>query len=269
MNNTRPIPLDAITGTPNAKVLDYPASDDAQLDLRLRELAGVGVTAIRFDGPAMLEGLKILGKGCVGLVTEAMFEGKPVALKIRRSDADRPSMHEEARLLRFANSVEVGPRLIAATTNFLVMGLFPGLPLFRWATSGVKSNRSVKVVLSRLLDSCFRLDSIGLDHGELSHAPKNVLVGANNRACIVDFESGSMVRRVANVTSLLQYFLFGNLSRTLGVSGVLRNRGKVIRALSEYKHESSVESYRRLLETMGLKHYYDRASVSAQGGAVV
>jgi len=251
------------------KVLNYPASDDSELGVRLGELAAVGVTAIRFVGPSMIDGIQILGKGCVGLVTQAVFERRLVALKIRRSDADRPSMHEEARLLRLANSVNVGPRLITATKNFLVMELFSGLPLFRWASDGLKSSKSVKVVLSRLLDSCFKLDGIGLDHGELSHAPKNVLVGPNAGVCIVDFESASMVRRVANVTSLLQYFLFGSVSRTLDVSRLFPRRRNVVRALSQYKHQGSVESYSRLLETLRLKDYYERGIVSVRGGAVV
>jgi putative serine/threonine protein kinase len=252
------VPLGAIVSTRYAKVLNYPAQNDAEVEARLIELAGLGVTDIRFAGPSLIDGLRILGKGCVGLVTEATLERRPVALKIRRSDADRPSMHEEAKLLRTANSVSVGPPLIAATTNFLVMELFEGVPLFRWATEERRGERSVKVILLKLLDACFRLDGIGLDHGELSHAPKNVLVGRNGKTCIVDFESASMVRRVANVTSLVQYFLFGGISRTLGIPKIIQQRSNVLHALSRYKHEGTVESYRHLLETLRLKDYYGR-----------
>ena len=268
--NKRPlIPLRAIAGSRYAKILNYPAGDGPELGRRLSELAAVGVTSLRFAGPSMVEGIEILGKGCVGLVTQAVYEGNVVALKIRRSDADRPSMYEEARMLRLANSVHVGPQLIAATKNYLVMELVPGLPLFRWANAGRKSKKSVRRVLCRLMNHCFKLDAVGLDHGELSHAPRNVLVSQNDDACIVDFETASMVRRVANVTSLLQYFLFGSISKTLGISKMFPHGRSVILALSQYKQEASVESYRRLLEALRLKHYYDRALVSGQGGAVV
>ena len=269
MNNPQRVSIEAIPGTGYAKILNYPASDTQELGSRLRELTAIGITAIRFVGPSMVDGINILGKGCVGLVTQASFGEKPVALKIRRLDADRPSMHEEARLLRFANSVNVGPRLIAATKNFLVMDLFKGLPLFRWVSGNRRSDAAVRLVLCRLLSSCVKLDAIGLDHGELSHAPKNVLIGPNARICIVDFESASMFRRGSNVTSLLQYFLYGSISRTLGTSRIFPRRRPIIRALSRYKREASVQSYLRLLETLKLKHYYDRPFVSAQGGAVV
>jgi predicted Ser/Thr protein kinase len=91
-----------------------------------------------------------------------------------------------------------------------------------------------------------------LDHGELSHAPKNVLVGDEGQTCIVDFESASMVRRVANVTSLLQYFMFGRISRSLRTSRIFHEKRRIINDLSRYKSEGSIDSYRHLLQTLNL-----------------
>ena len=255
MNKVRTVPLALIRDTRYSRVLNYPATDAAEVDARLRELAAIGVTALRFSGSSLIEGIDILGKGCVGLVTQAVCEGGLVALKIRRADADRPSMEEEARLLRVANSVNVGPGLISATRNFLVMEMFDGLPLFRWANGPPRRHSLVRRVLSDLLQSCFRLDAIGLDHGELSHAPRNVLVGAGGRTCIVDFETASMVRRVANVTSLLQYFLFGSISGSLQIEGWTRRRRDILRSLTKYKHGSSLESYQHVLRALRLGDY--------------
>jgi putative serine/threonine protein kinase len=233
-------------------ILNYPASGEEAVAARLRELEATGVTAIRFVGPSMIDGLEVLGKGCVGIVTQAVLEDRLVALKIRRSDADRPSMYDEAWLLRLANSVNVGPRLLTATKNFLVMELFDGVPLFRWAVNQGRRRAVIREVLSSLLDACFRLDSIGLDHGELSRAPKNVLVGDGGETCVVDFESASAVRRVANVTSLLQYFLFGSISHSLSTSKMFPRRRKILMALSEYKQDGSLESYRKIREVLRL-----------------
>jgi len=96
------------------------------------------------------------------------------------------------------------------------------------------------------------LDSIGLDHGELSHAPKNVLVAKSGHPCIVDFESASTARRVANVTSLLQYFLFGRVSRTLHASRVFPDKRNIVKALGVYKREGSVENFQCVLDALGL-----------------
>ncbi len=68
----------------------------------------------------------------------------------------------------------------------------------------------------------------------------------------MDFESASMVRRVANVTSLLQYFLFGSLSKTLHSSRIFPAKRKILNALTEYKQEGSIESYEHVLQALKL-----------------
>ena len=252
MINNKPIPVEKLAGTRYARILTYPHTDRNQEKSRIRELRSIGVNAIRLNGRTMIDGLPVLGKGCVGIVTEAIVEGELAALKVRRLDADRPSMLEEARLLRLANAVEVGPRLIGACRNFLVMKLFPGIPLFRWAETAHPSRVQVRNVLENLLLACFRLDAVGLDHGELSHAPRNVLIDATGTPCIVDFESSSMIRRVANVTSLLQYFLFGSISTSLKTPTLFAKRPAILTALSDYKRESSVENFQSLLRILRL-----------------
>jgi len=247
------IPINKLVGTSYSRILTYPSSDPTEAKSRVRELSAAGVTALRFSGLTLIDGIPVLGKGCVGVVTQGILDGKPVALKIRRLDADRATMKDEGRLLRLANSVNVGPRLIAATKNFLAMELFRGVPLFKWAENSGPSKMRVKQVLSELLNACFRLDAIGLDHGELSHAPKNVLVSQTCKPCIVDFESASTVRRVANVTSILQYFLFGRISRSLHASRIFLGKGNILKTLGRYKQERSVESFQRILEALNLQ----------------
>jgi putative serine/threonine protein kinase len=247
------IRLTRLLGTRYSRVLTYPVSDEAKAKDRIRELSAAGVTSLSFSGSTIIDGISVLGKGCVGIVTLAELDGVPVALKIRRDDADRPSMTDEGKLLRLANSVNVGPRLITSATNFLAMEFFRGKPLFRWAEEQTARNaRNVKKVLENLLCSCFRLDAVGLDHGELSHAPKNVLVNQQGEACIVDFESASTIRRVANVTSLLQYFLFGRISSTIHASKIFPKKAQILKTLTEYKQEPSVMNFQSILEVLGL-----------------
>jgi len=246
------LPLENIIGTRASRFLTYPQTDPIEAENRINELHAADITAIQLRGSSRIDGIPLLGKGCVGVVVQAKLDNTTIALKIRRIDANRSDMMEEARLLRTANSVNVGPRLIAATRNFLAMELFDGEPLFKWAQTQ-RETKSLRFVLRHLLLDCFRLDAIGLDHGELSHAPKNVLIGPHGRSCIVDFETASTSRRVANVTSLVQYFLFGSISKTLHTSKVFPGRGKILKALSAYKGEGSVEGYLSILDSLGLR----------------
>lgn len=247
------VPLNRILSSPRyRRILIYPRLDDAEARWRIKELSAIGVSTLRFAGVATIDGIPILGKGCVGIVTQARLGEKLVALKLRRLDADRPSMSDEARLLRLANSIDVGPRLITATKEIIAMQLVEGLPLYRWAEKQKLTKRVVREVVADLLDACFKLDSIGLDHGELSHAPKNVLINQYNHPVIVDFETASTVRRPANVTSLMQYFLFGEIARNLNTPVIFQEKKRILSALAEYKHQGSVESFRRLLGVLGL-----------------
>jgi len=253
LSNDNKMPVRRIIGTRYARILTYPSSNEARTRERVRELSALGDVSLIFTGVTLIDGIPVLGKGCVGVVVLAELDGVPVALKIRREDADRPTMANEGRLLRLANSVNVGPRLIAQTRNFLAMQFFEGMPLFRWAEAQrVGNERATKTVLRELLAECFRLDAIGLDHGELSHAPKNVLVDKDNRPCIVDFESASTTRRTANVTSLLQYFLFGRISRAINAPKIFPKKENMLRTLVAYKQEASVENFRSVLRVLGV-----------------
>jgi putative serine/threonine protein kinase len=251
MIENQQLPLGDLAGTRASRLLTYPKADLAEAQTRINELLAANITALRFRGPTRIDGIPVLGKGCVGIVVQATLGKATIALKIRRTDANRTDMMEEARLLRAANSVNVGPRLITATRNFLAMQLYEGQPLYKW----VQHQRNIKTlrqVLKHLLFDCFRLDSIGLDHGELSRAPKNVLVEPNGSGRIVDFETASMVRRPANVTSLLQYFMFGAIAKNLQPLRLFAHKTRILHALSQYKHECSVASYQNLLETLRL-----------------
>jgi putative serine/threonine protein kinase len=254
MLENQQLQLGNIIGTRAARFLTYPQTDPIEAKKRINELYAADITAILLRGSSRIDGIPLLGKGCVGVVVQAILDNATIALKIRRTDANRSDMTEEARLLRTANSVNVGPRLIAATRNFLAMELFEGEPLFKWAQAR-RETKSLRFVLRRLLLDCFRLDAIGLDHGELSHAPKNVLVGPHGRSCIVDFETASTSRRVANVTSLLQYFMFGQLSKQIGARRLFVSRKSLLRTLSVYKEDNSVTNFHKILEELSLDEH--------------
>jgi putative serine/threonine protein kinase len=219
------------------------------------ELASIGIDTIELTGSQSIGRGGVIGKGCVGIVVKARMRDTIVALKIRRIDADRRSMDHEADMLQLANSVGVGPRFLARSQNLLAMEFIDGLPLHRWITVLPKrgSKRRLRGTLERLLDDCFELDRIGLDHGELSEAPKNVLVEKSSNPRIVDFESASNRRRPSNVTSITQYLLIGGgpAKRVRDILG-WRRRAALIRALREYKQAPDQDGFQRVKIVAGL-----------------
>jgi len=250
------IPLERLREEKYGRVLCYPRYDLKELERRLKELGKLGVKAIEFAGGKMAFDTPVLGKGCVGIVVASQTEdGGRVALKIRRVDADRAGMNREAEMLRRANVIGVGPRLIGATEDFLLMEFVEGVLLPQWVTMlrGRGTRSRIRRVLRRLLEQCWRLDQASLDHGELSRAPKHLIIDANDNPHVVDFEASSITRRVSNVTSICQYLFIGSqaaktIKRRLGKI----DKERLIETLRNYKQEHTRENFEKILIACGL-----------------
>ena len=239
----------------HGRVLCYPRFDSEELRRRIKELEELGVQTLEFTGEKTVFNVQVLGKGYVGIVVAAGMNGRKVALKIRRVDADRTGMLREAGMLRKANSVDVGPNLIDATENFLVMEFVEGTVLPKWVEGLKERGKSrIRRVLRAVLEQCWRLDEVGLDHGELSRAPKHIIVRENDNPCIVDFETASTKRRFSNITSVCQYLFIGSQAarRIANKLGEI-DREELIRALREYKLRRTRERFEKVLDVCGMR----------------
>jgi putative serine/threonine protein kinase len=234
---------------PYASVLCYPKANEAELQSRLEELRDHCVEALEFAGETSAFNVPVLGKGFVGIVVIAHLDRQRAALKIRRVDADRLGLQHEAQMLAKANSVQVGPKLMGVSRNFLLMQLIDGDLLPNWLDAH-KEKAQVRGVLNDVLEQCWRLDNIGLDHGELSKAPKHIIVDKQQKPWIVDFEAASVDRKPANVTSVCQFLFTSGGVVARAVAEVLgeRNREEVIDALRLYKKDRVRENFNRVLK---------------------
>ena len=234
-------------------LLSYPSADPEIGRVVIEELKELGVSALVPKGRHAIDGVPILGKGHVGIVVAALLGGEEVAVKLRRSDADRVSMAAEGEYLRLANEVSVGPRLLGVSKNVVMMEFVEGRYLVDWVGGlGLEDAGPLKGVLVNLMEQTRKLDEVGLDHGELSSARRHVIV-SGGVARIVDFESASISRRCSNVTSMAQY-LFLNRGMAGGVGGVipLPERDSLLTALSAYRWWPGKASFRRVLAASGL-----------------
>ena len=245
------IPIQKLLEQPYATVLCYPRPTKKELTKRVKELQKLNITDISFQGPKQLLNLHMLGKGCVGLVVLAKLHGKKAALKIRRVDADRPTMQHEAQMLKQANSTNVGPKLLASSKNFLIMQYLQGQTLEEWLKHHREKTEKQKV-LREILEQCWRLDQAGLDHGELSYAAKHVIINRKDKSTIVDFETASTNRHPANVTAISHYlFLGGVRPKTLGIP---KNRLRLIETLRLYKKDRTRQNFEKVLKALFLYH---------------
>ncbi len=247
------IPLERLHEERYSRILCYPRVTKKELKKRLRELEKIGVKAVEFAGEKMALDVPVLGKGCVGIVVTAYTAKGKVALKIRRVDADRTGMQREAEMLKRANAIQVGPSLVDVTDDFLLMEYIEGVLLPQWVMmlKGKGTRSRIRQALRGVLEQCWRLDAAGLDHGELSHAPKHIIIDKNDNPHILDFETASISRRVSNVTSVCHYLFI----RSQAAKMIKRKLGEIdeeelLKALKNYKKERTRENFEKILDVV-------------------
>ena len=239
---------------PYSQILGFPRATNRQLKSRINELEKLKIKSISLTGPTTLGKLAILGKGYVGVVVLAKRNNKQVALKIRRTDSQRKDMKSESELLELVNSVNVGPKFIDGSKNFVVMEYLDGQKISQWIENlkGVGSSKKLKSTIRKILEDCYRLDQIHFDHGELSNISKHVIIG-KSKISLIDFESSSTKRRPSNVTSITQAIFIGS-GIAKKVQRIYKNptKEKIIEALKNYKQEKNSESFEELLKILKL-----------------
>ena len=237
-----------------SKILGYPNATKRQIKSRINELEKLKIKSICLTGPTTIGNLEILGKGYVGVVVLVKRGNKEVALKIRRTDSQRENMKNESILLKLVNSVNVGPKIIDVSKNFLVMEYIEGEKFSDWIgmLKGSGSVKQLKSTIKNVLEDCYRLDQIGFDHGELSNISKHVIVG-KTKVTIIDFESSSTKRRPSNVTSITQAFFIGSgIAKQAQKIYKNSSKEKIIDVLKSYKQEKTRENFEKLLKVLKL-----------------
>ena len=240
---------------PYLTVLTYPRPNLTQAKSRIKQLVGLGIERVTFEGRTKIGRLGLVGIGTVGLVVKGTGKGAEVyALKIRRADANRESMAEEFRLTQMANRVRVGAPAYGCTKDVMSMSFIKGIELEDYvkAAVGKGSARRVREMAHAILNQCRKLDLIGLDHGQLSNLRKHVIVDGET-PYIIDFESASQKRGMKNVTTAAQFIFVGS-KMSLRVRRILsiKSTDKILEALKKYKSDMSDENYVRLLATFGV-----------------
>ena len=208
-----------------------------------------------FDGSSKIGDYGITGRGCVSIVVKARLESKSeiIALKIRRTDANRADMMHDFELQSFANSFGVGPKVISRTADLFAMEYIDSTRMGNWFRS-LKTRSPKKYTRSLIrssLEQCYLLDSNGLDHGELSNPTKHILIRRVSRPdpVIIDYESASRKRRVSNLTSVVQFFFMSSpqSKKVRKIVGFEKfSEKKFISVLREYKSHPNKDSLEKV-----------------------
>jgi len=244
-------PINIFIKDPYKKILAFPKAKDIEIKKRIAELKKLGISHVSFTGPIQIEKCNILGKGYVGMVVLAKQKNDTVALKIRRIDSPRKNMSNEAKLLKIVNKINVGPKFIKNSKNFLVMEYIEGEKIIDWAKKPETRADEIRSVVNNVLRECYLLDDAGVDHGELSMIDKHVIV-EKNKNTIIDFESSSVNRKTSNVSGAVQAILIGSgLAKIIQKKVKVPTKTKIINLIRQYKKNPTLENFEKI--TVGLK----------------
>jgi len=209
--------------------LCWPQFNREEAEQRVEQLVTLGVESVATGGPHRVLGTPILGKGHAGVVLRAIFEGKEVALKARRTDTSRGNMSREAGFLTHVNKWDVGPRLYGFSPDFIVMELLVGPYFGDWVKTHIEDRGAV-------------MDRIRRHYIVTKAGPR-----------VIDFESASLERQPSNLTCTVQSLFMstsfaGFFSEVYG----LPDRDALIDALRVYKAEPNLEHYQSILAVCDL-----------------
>jgi putative serine/threonine protein kinase len=231
------------------QLISFPSLDGRLQENRTKELESIGITSILSYGKTRIGNISVLGKGSVGLTIPVLYRNKLMALKVRRTDANRDNMYNEVIMHSVANTVNVGPVIIDFTENFILMEFIEGRNIFDWLCDEINTKDKIYQLVSSSLEQCYALDQIRLDHGQLSNVKRHLIISSNNQPKIIDFESSSMQRRTANVSSLVHNFLWASpLSSELGYNFTQERKSKIVQLLKDYKYCSDRPSFVAILD---------------------
>ena len=240
-----------ITSTGLINVICYPHFDLTDYIKKVEDLISLDLKFVILDGNTIVCNNKILGKGCEGIVLKVQNNrDELLALKIRRTDSCRITMKNEYDFYKIANSYNIGPIVYSHTVNMLLMQFLEGLSIENWFLQTKLDSNMIKTVVFDILNQCFLLDKINLDHGQLNKLYNHVIVSPYDLKCtIIDFESASNLRRVSNLTSAFQGIFFkGVISRQIQKHIDYKSKKiEFLKLLQEYKRNMSKENFNSLV----------------------
>jgi len=233
-------------------LLTYPLFNQDAFESREKELLSFDINGIFSSGNLQLNKIFILGKGSVGLVTLTRYKKKYYALKIRRTDANRPNMYDEVVYQSLANSSGVGPFLVNFSENFILMEYVRGTNIIDWYSSArISEKRKIKCT-ALILEQCYVLDCMKLDHGQLNRLDCHIIISKDDKPTFLDFESSSTQRRVSNITSASQSIFLNGPIYTHLQNSIPYDRKQIMKKIKGYKTEMNQETFDDILNMLDL-----------------
>lgn len=165
----------------------------------------------------------------------------PIAIKVPNPQSEAVKRIEhEAGWLQKVNERGIGPRYLFFGENYLVYEFVEGKVIEEWIAG--HSQKEIISVLLDVLQQCFILDSLRVNKEEMHHPQKHIIITANDKPVLLDFERCNITEHPKNVTQFVEYLC--RLTRTLAGKGLTINTIQLRSLAREYKKDYHKEKLR-------------------------
>ena len=161
--------------------------------------------------PSEVDNIELLAVGKRGVILKAIYRGKPVVVKLPRSDSKANSMTLlESRNLKKVNAWGIGPKLINATEDYVLMHFVKGKLIGEFLNDPATVHEEKLMVFQNTLEQLQTLDEKGLNKFELTKPYKHIIVRDDLSIVLIDFERARATERPKNVAQFREYMkIFG------------------------------------------------------------
>jgi release factor glutamine methyltransferase len=201
----------------------------------LRELAKKGVSLVSY-----------FAKGKRGKVFSGVLKGKKVAIKVKNpSSQAMGKIEQECIMLRKLEKHRIAPKVLVFAKDYLVMEFVDGVFIGEFLENSRK--KDAKTVLKRALRHMRLLDSLNITKEEMHHPHKHVLVTAQKKPMLIDFERAHYDERPSNVTQFCQFLTSSSIAPILREKGIHIGKQETMKLAQEYKKGMSRKVFERIL----------------------
>ncbi len=174
-----------------------------------------------------------------GILSTGKNKGKEVLIKIQNPETKAENVIEhEARYLDLVNKKGIGPKLIEASKNYLIMEFIKGDFINDYILKNKKDKKIIKSIVKDVFEQMYKLDKLGITKQEMHHPFKHIIIKEDLTPVLVDFERCSKGEKPKNVTQFMQFVIGLNLAR----------KDKLIKLAEIYKKNPTQQNFQKILE---------------------
>jgi len=187
--------------------------------------------------------MEVFAQGKRGVVYR---EGN-VCIKEKNPRSAVDTLANEAKYLQLLNKKGIGPRFIKYSGGRLYRDFVDGVRISDYFEQEAGKEKIISVV-RQVLEQCRAMDLLGINKKELTNPYKDILVTADNKAVMIDFERCTGTKKPKNVTQFLQYL--ARNKEVLEKKALYINRAELIRLGKEYKEKGDEGNFKAIITTL-------------------